>query len=62
MALDGKEKRLGGGGGGGDEDGDLPRTVAPLPFVTEHNISLAGRANNGEKRETGLRRSTSAFP
>lgn len=40
----------------GEEDGgDLPRTVAPLPFVTRHNISLAGRANNGEvgKRDSG---------
>ncbi|KAK5847890.1 hypothetical protein PBY51_016982 [Eleginops maclovinus] len=31
------------------------RPSAPLPFVTEHNISLAGRANNGEvgKRDSG---------
>lgn len=37
------------------DGGDLPRTVAPLPFVTEHNISSAGRANNGEvrKRDSG---------
>lgn len=35
--------------------GGLPHTVAPLPFVTEHNISSAGRANNGEvrKRDSG---------
>lgn len=41
--------------GGSAGWGDLPRTVAPLPFVTEHNISSAGRANNGEvrKRDSG---------
>lgn len=44
------------GGWGGK--GDHPRTVTPLPFVTKHNISLAGRGNNGE---TGLWRSTSVF-
>ncbi|MEQ2174087.1 hypothetical protein GOODEAATRI_004180, partial [Goodea atripinnis] len=29
--------------------------IAPGPFVTERNISLAGRANNGEvgKRDSG---------
>lgn len=39
------------GGRGGRWRGPPPhclRPSTPLPFVTEHNISLAGRANNGE--------------
>lgn len=51
-------EEVGGGGAGGRWKGPPPhclRLGAPLPFVTEHNISLAGRANNGEvgKRDSG---------
>lgn len=51
-----------GGGEGGRGEGPPPHCLhpsAPLPFVTERNISLAGRANNGEvcvggwKRDSG---------
>lgn len=49
----GAVKRGEGAGGGGEDGGGGPpphclHPSAPLPFVTEHNISLAGRANNGE--------------
>lgn len=39
------------GGWGGK--GDHPRTVTPLPFVTQNNISVAGTANNGERDSGG---------
>lgn len=49
---------VGGGAGGRRWRGPPPhclRPSTPLPFVTTHNIFLAGRANNGVvgKRDSG---------